>query len=85
MAHISLLTRSKEIHLLCLLSHTSHIFAALGCRGFQIVQILFLQGMPCRQYMAKNQGRVITEDILAIVVSGAFAQSHTPLNILGGF
>ena len=41
--------------------------------------------MPCRQYMAKNQGRVITEDILAIVVSGAFAQSHTPLNILGGF
>ena len=80
MAHISLLTRSKEIHL----SHFTYI-TDLGCRGFQIVQILFLQGMPCRQYMAKNQGRVITEDILAIVVSGAFAQSHTPLNILGGF
>ena len=39
--------QSKEIHLLCLPSHTSHIrITALGCRGFQIVQILFLQGMP---------------------------------------
>ena len=35
--------------------------------------------------MAKNPGRVITEDILATVVGDVFAQSHTPLNILGGF
>ena len=35
--------------------------------------------------MAKNPGRVVTEDILAALVSDAFAQSHTPLNILGGF
>ena len=35
--------------------------------------------------MAKNPGCVITEDILASVVGDAFAQSHTALNILGGF
>jgi len=35
--------------------------------------------------MAKNPGCSITEDILASVVGDAFAQSHTPLNILGGF
>ena len=35
--------------------------------------------------MAKNPGRVVTEDILAALVGDAFAQSHTPLNILGGF
>lgn len=33
----------------------------------------------------KKPGRVITEDILATVVAEAFAQSHTPVNILGGF
>ena len=35
--------------------------------------------------MAKNPGCVITEDILAALVGDAFAQSQTPLNILGGF
>ena len=39
----------------------------------------------CCQYMAKNPGRVITEDILAAFACDVFAQSHTPLNILGGF
>ena len=39
----------------------------------------------CRQYMAKNPGRVVTEDILATLVGDAFTQLHTPLNILGGF
>ena len=34
--------------------------------------------------MAKNLGRVLTGDILAALVCDAFAQSHTPLNILGG-
>ena len=39
----------------------------------------------CRQYMAKNPGRVVTEDVLASLVGEAFGQSHTPLNILSGF
>ena len=35
--------------------------------------------------MAKNPGRVVTEDVLASLVGEAFGQSHTPLNILSGF
>lgn len=39
----------------------------------------------CRQYIAKNPGRVVTEDVFASLVGEAFGQSHTPLNILSGF
>lgn len=35
--------------------------------------------------MAKNPGRVVTEDVIAALVGEAILQSHTPLNILGGF
>ena len=35
--------------------------------------------------MVKNPGQVVTEDVLAALVGEAFVQSHTPLNILGGF
>ena len=75
--------RSNEIHLLCLPSHTSHILQPLDVGVFKSFKAFFSK--VCRQYMAKNPGRVITEDILATVVAEAFAQSHTPLNILGGF
>ena len=57
--------------------------SAFGCGCFQIIQILLLQGMY--QYMAKNPGRVITEDILSSLVGNALAQSLTPINIFGGF
>ena len=75
--------RSEEIHLLCLPSHTSHILQPLDVGVFKSFKSFFSKA--CHQYMAKNPGHVITEDILATVVSEAFAQSHTPLNILGGF
>ena len=68
--------RSKEIHPLCLPSHTSHILQPLDVGVFKSFKSFFSK--PCRQYMAKNPGRVITEDILATVVGDAFAQSHTP-------
>ena len=35
--------------------------------------------------MAKNSGRVVTADVIAALVGEALLQSHTPLNILGGF
>ena len=75
--------RSEEIHLLCLPSHTSHILQPLDVGVFKSFKSFFSKA--CHQYMAKNPGHVITEDILATVVGEAFAQSHTPLNILGGF
>ena len=74
--------RMNEIHLLCLPSHTSHILQPLDVGVFKSFKTFFSK--VCRQYMAKNPGRVVTEDILAALVGDAFTQSHTPLNILGG-
>ena len=54
-------------------------FAAFG-RGCLSLLRLFSP-----RFAAKNPGCIITEDILASVVGDAFAQSHTPLNILDGF
>ena len=73
----------SNVHLLCLPSHTSHILQPLDVGVFKSLKSFFSKG--CCQYMAKNPGCVITEDVLASVVGIAIAQSHTPLNILGGF
>ena len=75
--------RANKIHMLCLPSHTSHVLQPLDVGGFKSFKSFFSK--VCRQYMAKNPGSIITEDILASVVGSAFAQSHTPLNILDGF
>ena len=64
------------------LSHFPYI-TALGVGVFKSFKSFFSKA--CRQYMAKNPGCVITEDILATVVGDAFPQSHTPLNIVAGF
>ena len=60
--------RSKEIHPLCLPSHTSHILQPSDIGVFKSV---------FSKYMAKNPGRIITKDNLATVVGDAFAQPHT--------
>ena len=75
--------RLNNINLLCLPSHTSHILQPLDVGVFKSFKTSFSR--VCRQYMAKNPGRVVTEDILASLVGQAFGQSHTPLNILSGF
>ena len=72
--------RSNDIHLLCPPSHTSHILQRLDVGVFKSFKIFFSK--VCRQYMAKNPGQVVT---LAALVGDAFAQSHTPQNILSGF
>ena len=75
--------QSNNIHLLCLLSHTSHILQPLDVGVFKYLKSFFSKA--CRQYMAKNPGCVITEDVLASVVASTIAQLDTPLNLLGGF
>lgn len=75
--------KSNDIHLLCLPSHTSHILQPLDVGVFKSLKSFFSKA--CRQYMAQNPGRVITEDVLASIVGIAITQSHTPLNILAGF
>ena len=66
--------RSNNVHLLCLPSHTSHILQPLDIGVFKSLKRFFSKG--CRQYMAKNPGCVITEDVLASVVGIAIAQSR---------
>lgn len=75
--------RANEIHLLCLPSHTSHVLQPLDVGAFKSFKSFFSK--VCTQYMAKNPGRVITEDILSSLVGSALAQSHTPINIFSGF
>lgn len=65
--------KSNGIHLLCLPSHTSHILQPLDVGVFKS-----FFSKACRQYMAKNPGCVVTEDVLASVVGRAIAHSHTP-------
>lgn len=60
-----------------------HILQPLDVGVFKSFKTIFSK--VCCQHMAKNPGCSITEDILASVVGDAFAQSHTPLNILGVF
>ena len=72
--------QSNDIHLLCLPSHTSHILQPLDVGVFKS-----FFSKACHRYMAKNPERVVTEDVIAALVSEAMLQSHTPLNILGGF
>ena len=80
---VSEFARSNDIHLLCLPSHTSHILQPLDVGVFKSFKSLFSK--VCRQYMVKFPGRVITEKVLTSLVGDAFAQSHTPLNILSDF
>jgi hypothetical protein len=75
--------RANEIHLLCLPSHTSHVLQPLDVGVFKSFKSFFSK--VCTQYMAKNPGRVITEDILSSLVGNALGQSHTPINIFSGF
>ena len=75
--------RSNDIHLLCLPSHTSHILQPLDVGLFKSFKSFFSKA--CHQYMAKNPGRVMTADVIAALVGETLLQSHTPLNILGGF
>lgn len=68
---------------LYLSSHTSHILQPLDVGVFKSFKTYFSK--VCRQYIAKNPGRVVTEEVFASLVGEAFGQSHTPLNILSGF
>ena len=86
-SHISLdvieLARANNIHLLCLPSHTSHILQPLDIGVFKSFKSAYAKA--CRKYMMANPGRVITSEVIALLVGETWAQSVTPLNILSGF
>jgi len=86
-SHISIelieLARSKDIYLLCLPSHTTHVLQPLDVGVFKSFKSNFSKA--CSKYLAANPGRVITSDKLASLVAEAWPLSLTPLYILAGF
>ena len=72
--------RENDIHLLCLLAHTTHILQPLDVGIFKSHF-----SKACTTFLTKNPGQVITTDILASLVADAWPHSHTPLNIMSGF
>ena len=86
-SHITLdvieLARKNDIYLLCLPSHSSHILQPLDIGVFKSFKTHYPKA--CRKYIVNNPGRVITSEVIALLVCDAWAHSITPVNILGGF
>ena len=86
-SHISLelieLAQEHDVHLLCLPSHTSHLLQPLDVGVFKALKSAFNKAY--KKYMAKNPGCVVRSENLASLLSHAWSQSVTPVNIMSGF
>lgn len=85
-AHVSIelieLARANDVHLLCLPTHTSHLLQPLDVGVFKSFKSNF--NKACSNYMSKNPEHVVTEDLIASLVSEAYVASLT-LIIMKGF
>ena len=75
--------RKNDIHLLCLPSHCSHILQPLDVSIMSSLKLQFSK--VCRRFLAKNPGRVITEQDLAGLLGEDWPLALTPSNIIAGF
>ena len=75
--------RANDIHLLCLPSHCTHVFQPLDVSVMSSLKNHF--GKACKQFLAQNPGRVITEADLAGLVGQAWPLALTPSNLISGF
>ena len=86
-SHISIelieLAREHGVHLLCLPAHTTHILQPLDVGVFKSFKSHFSKA--CHLYLSKYPGRVITTDVIALLVAEAWPHSFTQVNILSGF
>ena len=86
-SHISIelieMALSNNVHLLCLPSHTTHLLQPLDVGVFKSFKSNF--NKTCTKYMSDHPGRVVTVEVLASLVSEAYAGSFTPVNIMKGF
>ena len=74
--------RQNDIHLLCLPSHCSHILQPLDV-SMSSLKLQFSK--VCRWFLARNPGRVITEQDIARLLGEAWPLALTPSNIIAGF
>ena len=86
-SHISIeaieYARTNDIHLLCLPSHTTHILQPLDVGVFKSFKSNFSKA--CTNFIAKNPGQVITNDLLASLIGISWNASFTIVNIMSGF
>ena len=74
------LARANDLHVLCILSHTSHVLQPLDVGVFKSNF-----SKACSGYLGKNPSRVITTNIIASLIATAWPNSLTPNNNMGGF
>lgn len=75
--------KANSIHVLCLPSHTTHILQPLDIGVFKSFKSHFSKA--CTKYMADHPGRVITPEILPLMIAEAWPHSFTQLNVMSGF
>ena len=86
-SHVSLdvikLARENNIYLLCLPSHCTHILQALDVGVFKSLKANF--NKECKNFLSAHPGRSIRSEDLAHLLSLAWPQALTPVNIMKGF
>ena len=86
-SHVSIklieLARANDVHILCLPAHTTHLFQPLDIGVFKSFKVFFSKA--CSFYLSQHPGRVITNDIIASLISSAVSNAFTPNNIMSGF
>ena len=74
---------ANDIHILCLPAHTTHILQPLDVGVFKSFKANFSK--TCHKYIAECPGRVITTDVIALLIGTAWPHSFRPINTLSGF
>ena len=86
-SHVSInvieLARANSIHMLCLPAHTTHLLQPLDVGVFKSLKAHYYKA--CKKYIADNQGRVVTSEVIASLLAVAWPQALTPVNIMAGF
>ena len=82
-SHISIelieLARANDVCILCLPSHTTHLLQPLDVGVFKSFKTHFSKA--CVSYHSKHPGRVITNDMIASLVSTAYPNAFTPTGV----
>ena len=72
--HISIeaieVAMSNEVHMLCISVHTTHILQPLDAGVFKSCKRNYYK--ICRKYILDHSGRVITTDVIALLVAVAW-------------
>ena len=76
------LAQQNQIHLLCLLSHTSHILQPLDVGVFKSLKSHF--NKACRDFFYHPRHVIRSEDFSGLLAE-AWPKAVTPVNIMKGF